>query len=236
MTHFTSKSAFFQKNMPLSQLELRAAKIKQNQHLFFCCFILLASLAIIPVGAVLISKIRSHACLIQDSFVETSLCEKYASDGNNNQIDLGIGTCYDSYANCAYWDHDELFSCVRYHLDSGENAALPLQLQKSVLQRKLCPRFYSRTCFQSTRLLHFSYQPVSRGSDYRHRAWMRRLRREFFILLILRCKSGSDQAYRHNVYSPDHVSPVPEESTYTRNVYNLGNINDPSQHFHPVSV
>jgi len=105
-------------------------EVTRKRWVWFCIAVFCASIGLIVLGAVLLSKVQRHDCLIESTFIESSLCEKYDYTGDGNRIDRGIGTCYDSYANCDYQSNNDFFYCYGYHLDSGEQAALALQLQQ----------------------------------------------------------------------------------------------------------
>ena len=107
-----------------------ATEAPHKRWCWFCIAVFCASIGLIVLGAVLLSKVQRHNCLIESTFIESSLCEKYDYIGDGNRIDQGIGTCYDSYAKCEYQSNSDVFYCYRYHLDSGEQAALALQLQQ----------------------------------------------------------------------------------------------------------
>lgn len=107
-----------------------SSKSTMKRRIWLCVALLCASLAMIILGVVLMSKIQQHNCIIQLTYVESSLCEKYDYTGDGNRVDKGLGICYNSYANCDYSTSDALFYCDHYHLDSGEQSALLLQLQQ----------------------------------------------------------------------------------------------------------
>lgn len=95
--------------------------------------ILVIVLILIPTITIpiLYDRVQKHSCLIVNSYIVKTLCEKYTydinSDTKNNQ---GLIFCYNSYVDCVYKTYNNV-RCNQYSISAGDPEALQFQLNTS---------------------------------------------------------------------------------------------------------